>query len=364
MSLREVLEGAVVMAPMTKGSNLPYRRLCAELGGRVLMSEMTVARRLKQKRRSEFALIRKAPDEPYFGVQLAGTNPEEMGWAAALVESRGADLVDVNFGCPIDYFTRKGLGAALGRQPKRIQRIIEGMKRAVTGIPVTAKIRLGWSDDARNYLEQAKAAVDGGADAVFVHGRTRNARYRQDADWDAIGEVVASVAVPVVGNGDILFPHDIDAARARSGCAGVMAGRGALIKPWLFREATEGYRDITVDERLGIYRRYVDLACEHWGADEHGLARVREFLRWHLGFWCRYAPRRADGTWPGIQMRESRTFARSPLEALLARGDGAALDWLADRLVRREEVPPAEAPLPGEAPAAGAAADHDEEIEG
>ena len=237
MDLREVLDGAVVMAPMTKGSNLPYRRLCAELGARVLMSEMTVARRLKQKRRSEFALIRRAPDEPFFGVQLAGTNPEEMGWAAALVESRGADLVDVNFGCPIDYFTRKGLGATLGRQPKRIQRIIEGMKQAVTGIPVTAKIRLGWSEDARNYLDQAKAAADGGADAIFVHGRTRNARYRQAADWDAIGEVVAAVPVPVVGNGDILFPHDIEAA-PRSGCAGVMAGRGVLIKPWLFREAT------------------------------------------------------------------------------------------------------------------------------
>jgi len=353
MTLRERLDGAVVMAPMTKGCNLPYRRLCAELGGRVLMSEMTVARRLKQKRRSEFALIRRAPDEPCFGVQLAGTNPEEMGWAAALVESRGADLVDVNLGCPIDYFTRKGLGATLGRQPKRIQRIVEGMKKAVGAIPVTAKIRLGWSEDARNYLEQAQAAVDGGADALVVHGRTRNARYRQAADWDAIGEVVAAVSIPVVGNGDILFPHDIDAARARSGCAAVMAGRGVLVKPWLFREATTGYWDITADERLALYRRYVDLAREHWGEDDHGLQRVREFLRWHLGFWCRYAPRRADGSWPGLQTREAKTFARSPLEALLARSDEAALDWLADRLTRRDEVAPAEAPaVPGDDTAA------------
>jgi tRNA-dihydrouridine synthase 3 len=348
MALRDVLEGALVMAPMTKGGNLPYRRLCVELGARVLMSEMTVARRLKQKRRSEFALIRKAAEEPFFGVQLAGTNPEEMGWAAALVESRGVDFVDVNIGCPIDHFTRKGLGAALGRQPRRIQRIVEGMKRAVARIPVTVKIRLGWNEASLNYLEQAQAAVDGGADAVVVHGRTRNARYRQDANWDAVGEVVRAVAVPVVGNGDILFPRDIEAARERSGCTGVMAGRGVLIKPWLFREAVTGYWDITADERLHIYRRYVDLAREHWGEDEHGLTRVREFCRWHAGFWCRYAPRRADGSWPGVQTRESMTFARTPLEAFLGRSDGAALDWLSDRLVAREDIMAPDAPPPGD----------------
>jgi tRNA-dihydrouridine synthase 3 len=366
MSLRDVLEGAVVLAPMTKGCNLPYRRLCVELGARVLMSEMTVARRLRQKRRGEYALIRRAPDEPYFGVQLAGTNPEEMAWAAALVEARGADLVDVNVGCPIDHFTRKGLGAALGRQPRRIQRIVEAMKTAVARVPVTVKIRLGWNDESRNYLEQAQAAIDGGADALIVHGRTRVARYRQNADWDAIGEVVAKSPVPVVGNGDILFPADVETARTRSGCVGAMAGRGALIKPWLFREATQGYWDISAEERLAIYRRYVDFAREHWGEDEHGLTRVREFLRWHLGFWCRYAPRRADGTWPGMQTRESLDFMRSPLEALLARHDDVALEWLADRLTARDPVDPASAPAPAAAPdpAASDRAASDDGVEG
>jgi tRNA-dihydrouridine synthase 3 len=362
MDLRKRLDGAVVLAPMTKGGNLPYRRLCAELGARVLMSEMTVARRLRQRRRGEFALIRKAPDEPFFGVQLAGTDPDEMGWAAALVEARGADLVDVNFGCPIDHFTRKGMGAALGRQPKRIRRIVEAMKRAVAAIPVTAKIRLGWNDGDRNYLDQARAAGGGGADAVIGHGRTPVARYRQSAGWGAIGEVAAAIPVPVIGNGDILFPHHVAEARARSGCAAVMAGRGVLIKPWLFKEASGGYWDIGAEERLAIYRRYVDLAREHWGEDEHGLTRVREFTVWHLGFWCRYAPRRADGSWPGMQTREAAAFARSPLEALLARGDGAAIGWLADRLVARADVDPAAAPPPSEAP--GDPADRDEPAEG
>src|SRR4029450_4647469 len=221
-SLREALQGALVMAPMTKGSNLPYRQLCQELGARVTMSEMTVARRLKQKRRSEFALIRRASDERFFGVQLAGNKPDEMAWAAELVESRGADLVDGNLGCPIDYLPSKGLGAALAREPRRVRRIVEAMKQAARRIPVTVKIRLGWNDRMRNYLDVARAAVDGGADAIFVHGRTREARYRHAADWDAIGEVASTVAVPVVGNGDLLFPHEIESALARSGCAGVM----------------------------------------------------------------------------------------------------------------------------------------------
>lgn len=344
IDLASVLSGAVVMGPMTKGSNLPYRRLAVELGARVLVSEMTVARRLKQKRNSEFALIRRFAGEPCFGVQLAGTNPEEMGWAAALVESRGADFVDVNLGCPIDHFTRKGMGAALGRQPSRVRRIVEAMARAVSGVPVTVKIRLGWNDETRNYLDVARAAVEGGAAAIFVHGRTRDARYRRAADWDAIGEVAAAVPVPVVGNGDLLFPHEIEAARRRAGCAGVMVARGALIKPWIFRELSDGYRDLLVDERLAIYRRYAALAVEHWRDDERGRSVAREFVKWHLGFWCRYAPRHADGSWPTMQEREGDGWATTPLDKLLARGDEAAHTWLAERLVAQDAIDPDQAP--------------------
>jgi tRNA-dihydrouridine synthase 3 len=332
MRLAEMLHGAVVMAPMTKGSNLPYRRLCVELGATVLVSEMVVARRLKQRRKSEFALIRRAPDEPCFGVQLAGNKPDEMAWAAALCEARGADFVDLNLGCPIDHFTRMGLGAALGRQPNRVARIVTAMRAAVS-VPVTVKIRLGWNAESRNYLAVARAAVDAGAAALTVHGRTREARYRHPADWDAIAEIAASVPVPVIGNGDLLFAHEIAHRLQTSGCAAVMTARGALIKPWIFREAAEQrYWDISAEERLSIYRRYVALAKAHWGDDDHGRTRVREFLRWHLGFWCRYAPRRADSTWPSMQQRESFQ-PRTDLEALLAAADDVSLDWLADALL-------------------------------
>jgi tRNA-dihydrouridine synthase 3 len=215
-------------------------------------------------------------------------------------------------------------------------------------VPVTVKIRLGWNDEMRNYLDVARAAIDAGASAVFVHGRTRNARYRHAAEWDAIGEIASALPVPVVGNGDLLFSHEIDRALARTGCTGVMVARGALIKPWIFREVREGYRDVSAEERLAIYRRYVDLALEHWRDDERGRANVREFVTWHLSFWCRYANRRADGTWPSMQEREPRRDFDSPLDALLARSDAAAHAWIAERLVAREEIDPAAAPVPAD----------------
>jgi tRNA-dihydrouridine synthase 3 len=211
-------------------------------------------------------------------------------------------------------------------------------------VPVTVKIRLGWNSESMNYLDLARAAVDGGAQAIFVHGRTREARYRHPANWTAIAEVAAAVRVPVIGNGDLLFAHEIADRLRSSGCAAVLVARGALIKPWIFREVVEGHRDITAAERLAIYRRYVSLALEHWGDDEHGRTRIREFVRWHAGFWCRYAPQRPDGSWPSMQARESAWDFRSPLEALLARSDEAALEYVTDELMNGGDLgspPPA-----------------------
>jgi tRNA-dihydrouridine synthase 3 len=210
---------------------------------------------------------------------------------------------------------------------------------------VTVKIRLGWNADSLNYMSLARAAVDGGASAVFVHGRTREARYRQPANWDAIAEIAAALPVPVIGNGDLLFAHEIHQRLTSSGCTAVMTARGALIKPWLFREVERGYWDITADERLEIYRRYVSLALEHWGDDDHGRKRLREFLKWHVGFWCRYAAQRPDGSWPTMQQREGAWAHRSPLESLLARSDDAAIEYVTDELLNGGDFarPPAPA---------------------
>lgn len=338
LDLPTLLDGAVVMAPMTKGSNLPYRRLCDELGATVTMGEMALSRKLKKGSRAEFALIRRHPSEKVFGVQLAGRDADEMAWAAALAVDRGADLVDINLGCPIQEITRRGLGAVLLEKPRKVCEMVRAMKMAVGDVPVTVKIRLAWSEGRFVHVKVAKAAVDGGADAIFVHGRTRQARYRRAADWDKIGEVVEAVPVPVVGNGDIQFPHEIEAFRAQAGCAGVMVARGALIKPWIFKEAADGeYWDISAAERVAMGRRYVDLCKEHWGEDERGLANVRRFLLWHLDFWYRYVPRYPDGRFPKLQEREEAFEPRSELDAVLSRPDPAAHAWIADLLIHGEE---------------------------
>src|SRR4029079_13915133 len=173
-----MFQDSVVMAPMTKGGNLPYRRLCSELGATVTVGEMALARQLLRGSKSEYALIRRAADERCFGVQLAGTKPEELAEAAQIAEARGASFVDLNCGCPIDDMTRRGIGAALLERPERLRRLLEAMGRAVT-IPATVKIRLGWSDDRLTPLEVARAAEGAGVSAIFVHGRTRNQRYRR-----------------------------------------------------------------------------------------------------------------------------------------------------------------------------------------
>jgi tRNA-dihydrouridine synthase 3 len=336
--------GALVMAPMTKGSNLPYRRLCQELGADVTMSEMVVVRRLKQRHRGEFALIQRGPDERCFGVQLADKGTDDLAWGAALVEERGADVVDLNLGCPIDEFTRRGLGSALLRRPSKVRALVQAMKRGVSRVPVTVKIRLGWNDEELNALDVARAAEDGGADALTIHGRTRNARYRRAADWAAVGAVASRLRIPVIGNGDLLYPEDIVRARAVSGCRNVMVARGALIKPWIFAEAAGRPFDESPEARLAVYRRYAALGLAHWGTDERGREKFKPFLVWHLGFWCRFVPRQADGSYVPMQERAAHLAPRSPLEALLARADPATHSWVADRLIAGDEVRPEEAP--------------------
>lgn len=328
----------VAMAPMATGGNLPYRRLCREFGAVRTCSEMVLAHKLVKG--GERPLLRHHEDETDFGVQLAGKHPDVVADAVKIAEDHGAAFIDLNFGCPIDLVVRKGAGAALLRRPAKLAEIVAAA-RAATDLPLSVKIRLGYSGDQINCVKTAGAAVEAGADAVGVHGRTRNQRYRMSADWSLIDEVAGAVPVPVLGNGDIFTCWDLEKRRTETRVESFLVARGALIKPWVFRELGEG-RPLDPDPpaRWTIMRRYFDLACEHFGDDPKGLERVKRFFLWHLGFWHRHYPwTREDflacAPESLLQARNPR-IEGDPEEELLASGDPADHERIWLRLLDRD----------------------------
>jgi tRNA-dihydrouridine synthase 3 len=337
----------VVLAPLTVGGNLPFRRLCSEMGAEVTVGEMAVVRKLLRNSSSEFALLRSHPDERFFGVQLADKHLDTLAEGARLAESRGARFVDLNCGCPIEQITRRGLGASLLRKPSRLGRLVAAMKKAVS-VPVTVKLRAGWSEDKVNVREVARACEESGADAIAIHGRTRDQRYSKAADWDLIGAVAAERSVPVIGNGDVLTAYEARERMARTGVRSVMLGRGALIKPWIFRELRSGITWLpTPPERFGVLWRLVELLREHFGTDERGCRRAQRFLGWHLNFFCRYVPlpeethAAAAREHPLLQSRLQSPPPASALERLLGDGRPTTHERLAAELLAsasREEA--------------------------
>lgn len=324
---RDLFRNVVALAPMATGGNLPYRRLCKEYGADLTCSEMILAHKLVKGSRAELPLLRKHASETSFGIQIAGSKPQVMADAAKMAVEHGADYVDLNFGCPIDVMVRKGIGAAMLKRPGKLASLVAAV-REVVDVPLLVKIRIGWSEAKINAVTVAEQAAAAGADAFSVHGRTREQRYRRDADWSVIDEVARAVDVPVLGNGDLLTVWDHRERLATTAVAGVVAARGALIKPWIFREIRDDAPwHPTVVERWGVMRRWFELATEHFGDDERGLGRVQRFFLWHAGFWCRYRPHTEDD-WtaarPGslIQMREG-DVGDDPEERLLASGDEA-----------------------------------------
>ncbi|NCQ35124.1 tRNA-dihydrouridine synthase family protein [bacterium] len=285
---RDFFRRVVAMSPMATGGNLPYRRLCREYGAVRTCSEMVLAHKLVKG--GERTLLRHHPEETDFGVQLAGKHPEVMAEAAVIGVESGAAFIDLNFGCPIDLVVRKGMGAALLRRPTKLVEVVAAVREAVD-VPLSVKIRLGYSQKELNCVQVALRVEEAGADAIGIHGRTRNQRYRMSADWALIDEVARAVSLPVLGNGDLLTCWDLERRRRETCVESFLVARGALVKPWVFAELHEGRPlDPQPVERWSMMRRYLDLAREHFGDDEQGMTRVRRFFLWHLGFWNRYYP--------------------------------------------------------------------------
>lgn len=333
--------GKLWLAPLTFGGNLPFRRLCVEFGAQVTVGEMAVVRKLLKGRNAEYALLRSHPSEPFFGAQLADRDEATLAEGARIAAGKGARFVDLNCGCPIFEFTRRGLGSGLLQRPKKIAGLVAAMKAAVD-VPVTVKLRLGYRGNERNVAEIARLCEEAGAAAIAIHGRTREARYSKAADWDAIGEVAAQRGIPVVGNGDILTAYEARDRKQRSGVTALMLARGALIKPWLFREILVDETWLpTSEERLGIVWRFLGLLREHFGhdGDERGRLRVKQFLAWHLGFFSRYRPLpeaeflQASREHPLIQTRLDPGEDLDPLEALLRDARPAVHERLAEALL-------------------------------
>jgi nifR3 family TIM-barrel protein len=257
-------------------------------------------------------------------MQLLGKNPEALAQAAARCEALGADVVDLNMGCPVPRITGKGKGAALMRDIPATSRILRAMRAAIR-VPLTIKIRGGWDDAHLNAVEVASMAEAEGVDAITVHPRTRSQMFTGKAPWTIIAEVVDAVRIPVTGNGDVRSMADARRMIAETGCQSVMIGRGALGRPWVFDEAWES---LALTERRAyrerVVARHVALIQEHF-AERFALIQLKKHLAWYtegLGHAreCRAAifqTRSVDEVWEIFQRYWTRS-EREPVPALEA----------------------------------------------
>lgn len=282
------IETPVFLAPMSGVTDLPFRHMVKRFGAGLVFSEMLASRpmvenaRRMRKTRECFDFVEEHP----LAIQIAGCEPDVVAEAARICEERGAQIIDLNFGCPVKKIVNNMGGSALMRDEPLAIRIIEDAVKAV-GVPVTVKMRLGWDHDSINAPRLAEMAENVGVKMITVHGRTRNQLYTGQADWDAIREVKSRVRIPVIVNGDILTPHDASLALEKSGADGVMIGRGAYGKPWVVKQVMDHLstgqhspapsglflRDLVLD--------HYDALISHYGVDV-GVKISRKHIGWYI----------------------------------------------------------------------------------
>jgi len=268
------------MAPMAGITNAPFRLIVRECGSGLTTSEEMDAAALLMNHPHANDIAAYFPEERPLAMQLLGKDPDLLCRAAEKLQGLGADIVDLNMGCPMPRITGKGKGAALMRDVAATARILRAM-RAVLSVPLTVKIRGGWDDEHLNAVEVAQMAEVEGVDAITVHPRTRAQRHAGKAPWEIIAEVVAAVRIPVTGNGDVRSMADARRMMAETGCGSVMIGRGALGRPWIFSETfdaltPEGRRDY----KWSVIARHCALIREHF-REKYALVQMQKHLAWY-----------------------------------------------------------------------------------
>jgi tRNA-dihydrouridine synthase B len=284
------------LAPMAGVSESPFRRLCRRFGADVVVTEFLSAEAIRRENKATLAKLRFAADERPIGVQIFGADPKGMGDAAALVtEVFEPEFIDINFGCPVKKVVRRNGGSGCLKDLDLVQAVIRSVA-AHTHLPVTVKIRSGWSEEARDPVTIGLRCQDAGARAIALHPRTRTQMYSGSARWEEISALVDALDIPVIGNGDIKTAEDAVRLQRETGCAGVMIARGSFGQPWIFDqtrallEGTPKPDAPPVEERFAIAVEHARMA-ENYEPDPRGAAI--EFRK-HLGWYVKGLPNSAE----------------------------------------------------------------------
>jgi len=312
----------VVLAPMAGITNSAFRRLCAEQGAGLYVSEMITSRGVVERDEKTLSMLAFDPTETVRSVQLYGVDPHYVGEAVRILAGEHAVAhVDLNFGCPVPKVTRRGGGAALPFKRGLLDRILRAAVTAAAPyrIPVTMKTRKGIDEQNLTYLDAGRIAQDAGCAAIALHGRTAAQHYSGAADWGSIARLKGHVEIPVLGNGDIWEAADALRLMERTGADGVVVGRGCLGRPWLFRDLAAAFAGLpapalpSLGEVAAMIRRHAELLADLLGEDR-GLRDMRKHMAWYLkGF--------AVG--PEVRAPLGMVSTLAGLDALLARLDPA-----------------------------------------